>query len=141
MCKLTQNTRQLLNLEIIAHVGQHEPKHEGMRSSCQVLGWHSVNYICYFIALMLMPWQCPDTLGYNFLLNLQPKLLLWTRAEAYLLIWVTNLMLLTKILFQNYIFFFFFSWVNSYRLPVQEESGCEQGMWREVFWCSRDLKQ
>lgn len=35
----------------------------------------------------------------------------------------------------------FFSWINSCRFPVQEESGCEQGMWREVFRCSRDLKQ
>lgn len=67
--------RTQLNLEIIAHVGQYEPKHEGMTSSCQVLGWHFVNYICYFIGLMLMPWQCPDTLGYTFLLNLQPKVL------------------------------------------------------------------
>lgn len=47
----------------------------------QVLGWHFVNYICYFIDLMFMPWQCSAVglrgLGVQFHAKseLQPKVL------------------------------------------------------------------
>ena len=46
-----------------------------------MLGWHFVNYICYFIDLMFMPWQCLTVglrgLGVQFHAKseLQPKVL------------------------------------------------------------------
>lgn len=65
----------------------------------QVLGWHFVNYICNFIDLMSMPWQCSAVeLGGQFHVKseLQPKcrLLSCARGNALRITWVKELMLL-----------------------------------------------
>lgn len=104
----------------------------------QVLGWHFVNYICYFIDLMFMPWQClavgPRGLGVQFHAKseLRPKALplLCARTSVLMVTWIKELMLLQTNVFLPERFF---SWISSCKLPVQEESSCEQGMWCELF--------